>query len=309
MSSQTFKDFEVIFVDNKSTDNSLSLLGEILQDEANRNLNVKTIKMKKNFGYCMGNNVGLKHANGEYVVFLNNDTYVASTWLAELVDVIIGDPSIGACQSRHIQPQTGTVHNDGWYLDRYCWTQRIILHPLDQKMSKVPFYVSGSCMIMRKADLDKLSGFDGELFFGDFDICWRLRLMGYEIAVAFNSLCFHFGSVATDMLHPKVNTFYFHCREMLRVLLKNYSTINVVRRIPVALVLMVGQTAYWTFKCRTPLFSMNLLKALIWNLQKFRDTFSCRLEIQNSRIPSDDKIDSSMLNYSVILTRSNLRNH
>ena len=228
--------------------------------------------------------------------------------MAELVDVIIGDPSIGACQSRHIQPQTGAVHNDGWCLDRYGCVQRIIQHPLDQKMSKVPFFLAGSCMIMRKADLDKLSGFDGELFFGDWDICWRLRLRGYEMAVAFNSLCFHFGSVATEMLYSKVNVFYFHCREVLRVLLKNYSTINVVRRIPAALVIMVGETAYWTFKCRTPLFSISLLKALIWNLQKFRNTFSCRLEIQNSRICSDDKIDSSMLNYSVTLTRSTLRN-
>ena len=64
LSSQTFKDFEVIFVDNKSTDSSLNLLGEILQDEANRNLNVKTIKLQKNFGFCMGNNVGLEHAKG-----------------------------------------------------------------------------------------------------------------------------------------------------------------------------------------------------------------------------------------------------
>jgi GT2 family glycosyltransferase len=73
--------FEVIFVDNNSNDDSISFLTEKYQDSLP---SLKIIKSERNLGFAGGNNYGVQFAEGEYVLFLNNDTAVSENWLQEL---------------------------------------------------------------------------------------------------------------------------------------------------------------------------------------------------------------------------------
>lgn len=303
LANQTFKDFEIIFVDNKSTDNSLQLLQEILSNKFPKNLRVKILKNNKNIGYCKGNNVGLKLANGKYVVFLNNDTYVSKTWLEELVKVMETQPSIGACQSRLIKPQTGNIQADGWFLDVYGWTQGIIFRKNNPAVSRIPFYVSGASMIIRKSALEKAGSFDEELFYGDFDLCWRLRLQGYHVAVALNSVCYHLGSIATKMLFPLFRSVYHHDREILRVILKNYSSRNILKKTPLSVVLTLVEAAYLSLKYKQPVFLSTPLQAVIWNLKMLKNTLMMRYQTQMDRKVFDSEIEKAMIRYPVLLTR------
>jgi hypothetical protein len=303
LSNQTFTDFEVVFVDNNSTDDSLRLMNKILANEPTGRLHVKIIKNAANLGYCKGNNVGLKYGNGKYVVFLNNDTYVSTTWLEELVKVMDADPSIGACQSRLIRVRTGDVQMDGNLLDIYGWPQGLVFCRDDLAVSEATFYVSGASMIVRRHALLRIGGFDTWLFFGDFDLCWRLRLLGYKMAVALRSICYHYGSVATNMLVSPVKSVYNQDREILRVFLKNYSTGNLIKRTPLSVILMIVEAAYLSFKYKNPLCLANFLKALVWNLRKLKYTLFARYQIQNGRNVSDSEIEKKMLRYPVLLTR------
>jgi GT2 family glycosyltransferase len=301
--NQTFKDFEVIFIDNNSTDNSLELLDKNLENFSERSLQVKIVKASHNLGYCKGNNLGLKYAQGEYIVFLNNDTYVTARWLEELLNVARCDPSIGACQSRHMQAQTDYIQTDGWGLDKYGWSQCIILNRNYPTISKKLFYASGSSMIVKRSALDRVNGFDPELFFGDFDLCWRLRMLGYNMADVPGSICYHYGSIATNMVVIPTKAILNHDREVFRVFLKNYGMKNIVKRVPMSAIIMIVEAAFLTFKYRNPLFLISFHKALLWNLTRLSDTLTLRSHIQKNRVVSDDKIVGKMINYSVLLTR------
>lgn len=91
------KDFEVIIVDNASVDGSLDLIKEKSKVST---LNVKVIESKINTGFAGGNNLGVHHAQGEYIALLNNDTRVDSEWLNALIAKISSDPNIGIVNSK-----------------------------------------------------------------------------------------------------------------------------------------------------------------------------------------------------------------
>ena len=78
--NQTEKiNFEIILVDNASTDKSYRGYTQKFPE-------IKLIENKKNLGYCEGNNVGIRSAKGEFIVVLNPDTVVTPTWLYELIN-------------------------------------------------------------------------------------------------------------------------------------------------------------------------------------------------------------------------------
>jgi len=79
LKKSTYTDLEIIVVDNISSDGSQTKCKERFPD-------IKLIQNNENLGYCGGNNVGIKEANGEFVVILNPDTEVDPNWIDELID-------------------------------------------------------------------------------------------------------------------------------------------------------------------------------------------------------------------------------
>jgi len=305
LSIQTFSNFEVIFVDNHSQDNSLEVLEKTLAVKSIQNLRIKIFKNKENLGYCRGNNIGLSSSDGTYVVFLNNDTYVSETWLEELVNVMNADSMIGACQSRLIQPDNGCVKNDGHVLDFFGWSQSIVVESADVMVSDAPVFVSGASFIARKNDLVRIGGFDGELFLGDYDLCWRLRLLGYKMAVALRSICYHYGgsTMVNSTLASQIKTAYHYEKERPRVLLKVYSKGHLIKRAPVLVALMNLETISTSLKFKNPLFILGFAKALGWNLKEIQSTLLARFKVQRSRLINDRDIERKMPHYIILLTR------
>ncbi len=90
-----YPNFEVIFVDNASTDSSL----EIVQKNFGNDQRLRILKSTRNLGFSGGNNFGFTHARGDYIVFLNNDTIADPYWLANLVYAMEKDQTIGLAGS------------------------------------------------------------------------------------------------------------------------------------------------------------------------------------------------------------------
>jgi len=109
--------FEIIFVDNASTDDSLDFLST---NYSFANNNISIIKNKKNLGFAGGNNIGVLASRGEYVVFLNNDTRVNEDWLNTLYHFILSNQDYGMVNSKIL------FYYDFIPLDFYT-TDRIIL--------------------------------------------------------------------------------------------------------------------------------------------------------------------------------------
>ena len=71
---QTYKNFEVIFVDNASTDDSVDFVEKNYPE-------VVILKSDRNLGFAGGNNLGIDNSKGEFILFLNNDTWVKEDFL------------------------------------------------------------------------------------------------------------------------------------------------------------------------------------------------------------------------------------
>lgn len=88
-------DFEVVFVDNNSSDDSVEYLRS-----KNYPLDLKIVESKENLGFAGGNNLGVKHASGEYIVLLNNDTKVDKKWLSSLYAFMQKNPDVAMVNSK-----------------------------------------------------------------------------------------------------------------------------------------------------------------------------------------------------------------
>ena len=106
--------FEVIFVDNGSTDGSPELVQKLFGEDKR----LRIILNKENLGFTGGNNVGIKMSKGEYIVLLNNDTEVPSDWLRQLVLVMEKRRDIGMAQPAILyMDMDHTIQTLGNYID------------------------------------------------------------------------------------------------------------------------------------------------------------------------------------------------
>jgi GT2 family glycosyltransferase len=305
---QSFKDFNIIFIDNASTDDSLTLLKLILSEDCLKELDVKIIENKYNAYFCGGNNQALSFINSEYVALLNNDTYVSNNWLEELVKIMDSDLSIGACQSKIVLTKTNQCHY-GLLLDHFCQSRILSQVPTEnfiqgKKIVSSFFYPSGAAVIFRKSALDLTGHFDEKLFFGDYDICWRMRLYGYQIMTSIGSTCYHLkgqtaGHATRRLFQPISRTSYVY-RERLRVILKNYSLFNLCRYLPLSLSLMSLDAIFKTFYTKKP-FIFAFFSATHWNISIFKNTIYERSIIQKKRVISDKNLKNFMEKTPIVL--------
>ena len=108
--AQDIENMEVIVVDNGSTDGSLEYL--------NAYPGVRNIAMEKNYGFCGAVNAGIKAADSDYVILLNNDTEVDKNFAKELLTAIKSDEKIFSCSSKMVQFHDRTRMDDAG--DYYC---------------------------------------------------------------------------------------------------------------------------------------------------------------------------------------------
>lgn len=191
----TYNNFEIILVDNNSTDNSVEFV-------KNHYPSIMIIKLDKNYGFAYPNNVGVKNARGELLLFLNNDTSVDPQFVTELVDAINSDSKIAICQSMLLKPN-GEVDSSGDFIDHIG-----IAYSSKKKIENVREILSakGASMLVRKEIYNKLGGFDEKFFisFEDVDLGWRSWILGYKVVVIPKSIVFHKGGKTVKTLKSNV---------------------------------------------------------------------------------------------------------
>lgn len=184
-----YDNFEIILVDNLSKDNSHKKCKEVFPF-------VKLIENVENLGYCEGNNVGIRSANGQFIVVLNPDTIVDSLWLDELVKAYVenGDgiyqPKFLAITDHSMLLSTGNMIQIFGF--GYSRSKGDTDKKQYEKLEKID-YASGTCLFTSKEILQQTGLFDPFLFafHDDLELCWRAKLNKIDSFYVPKSIVYH----------------------------------------------------------------------------------------------------------------------
>jgi GT2 family glycosyltransferase/SAM-dependent methyltransferase len=188
--SRTDEPYEVIVVDNGSTDGTVEYL---------RNMEgVRLIANAENRGFPAAVNQGIRVARGDYILLLNNDCIVTTGWLSRLLDAVNCAPEVGLagpCSNRVSgEQQIPAGYDQLSDLDGFAWEwtkshagQRVATDRL------VAF-----CLLIKRSVIDRVGLLDERFGLGNFeddDFCRRALDAGFKLVVAKDAFVHHFGSI------------------------------------------------------------------------------------------------------------------
>jgi GT2 family glycosyltransferase len=190
ISTHTKENYELIFVDNASQDQTLDLLQSIP--------NATVIANPINKGFPAGCNQGFSAAKGDYIILLNNDTIVTKEWLSGLIRWLEIDETIGIAgpRSNYVLPHQA--------VNRVPYKTVKELHQFAASWNEFhkgkgyqADYLSGFCMAFKKSLLQEIGGMDERFtpgYFEDTDFSLRTRIAGKKLWVANDVFIHHHGS-------------------------------------------------------------------------------------------------------------------
>jgi len=226
-----YKNLEIIVVDNISTDKSQKVCKEKYPD-------IKLIQNDENFGYCEGNNIGIREAEGDYIIILNPDTIVESNWIEELISAYnkFGE---GLYQPKHLSLNKKTVYmSAGNMLNIFGFGYAREKGNKDEnqfnKIEEIG-YASGTCLFTSSAVLKKVGLFDPFIFLyhDDLDLGWRASQLGIKSYYVPTSLIYHAESYS---LKWNAEKFYWLERNRKYCILTHYSKQTYSKIFPTLLV-------------------------------------------------------------------------
>lgn len=239
--SSTYTNYEVVVVDNASSDDSVSFL-------QNKYPLVRIISLPENYGFSKGYNEALKQVSADYYVLLNSDVEVEKGWIEPAIALMQSGKNIAACQPKLLQFHNKQVFEysgaaGGWldYLGYPFARGRIFdVSETDtgQYDSAEPiFWASGAAIFVRASVYHELKGLD-EYFFAhqeEIDFCWRMQLAGYTIFSCPQSVVYHVGGGTL----PKGNSrkVFLNFRNNLVMMAKNMPLPEACWKIPLRFVL------------------------------------------------------------------------
>lgn len=245
--------FDVVVVDNASSDGSVNYLAEHYPQ-------VELIFLPDNGGYSGGYNEGLEQLKGrfEYYLLLNSDVKVSADWDLEMVRYLDKNPSIAAAQPKIISMVEEGAFDyagaAGGFLDGigYPYCRGRILHSIELDLGQYDApvsvdWASGACFCVRAAVFHAHQGFD-PIFFAhmeEIDLCWRLRNSGYVISANPAVAIYHLGGGTLQRNNPKKT--YLNFRNSLFMLYKNLAKRTFYKLLLYRMVLDTGAMIHLLF--------------------------------------------------------------
>ena len=231
LEAQTFRDFETVFVDNASRDDSVSFMRE-------RFPWARVVVSEENLGFGGGNNLGYAACKGEYIYFLNNDVEMDPAALAALAEAIQTNPDVGIFSSLLVQHRNrDLVDSAGDTL--YTCGKGFTFANYPVSLFTKPRFITSACggaALFSRRVLDKIGLFDADYFlnYEDLDLSFRAQHAGEKILFVPASKIFHYGGVSQGGRRSYTSLYYAE-RNFGLFVLKNFPAPFLIRFIPAIL--------------------------------------------------------------------------
>lgn len=240
--NQTYRDFEVVVVDNGSMDNSVAYVKEHFPQ-------VKLVCLDTNRGFTGGNWAGYEIAKGSFIALLNNDARAEPGWLGSLVSIMHSNPEVGICASRIIMDGSNMIDSAG---DRFttAFTGTKIGYRQPANLFDMPHAVQGGCaaaILYRRCMLDEIGFLDDDFFFNheDTDLNLRAWLAGWKCSYVPDAIVYH--KVSASIGHLSAKTIYYFSRNNEWVWLKNVPFSIMIILLPQRLIYELFSLLFYGF--------------------------------------------------------------
>lgn len=216
---------DIIVADNGSSDGSVSLLSQKFPE-------VKVIELDRNYGFAEGYNRAIAMTRYRYTILLNSDVSTSEGWVNTLYDYMESHPDTGA-----VQPKIRSAECPGYFeyagasggfLDKngYPYCRGRIFDTVEKDIGQYDdiadiFWASGAALMVRSELYEKAGGLDADFFahMEEIDLCWRIKLLGYDIKAIPQSVVYHLGGGTLPASDPRKT--YLNFRNNLLLLHKN----------------------------------------------------------------------------------------
>ena len=292
-----YDNFEIILVDNNSTDGTVEFITK-------NHPSIILIKLDSNKGFAEPNNIAAKIAKGEYLLFLNNDTVVTHNFISEMVKVMETDKKIAICQSLLLKPD-GSIDSSGDFIDNLG-----VVYNSKTKIDEIREVSSakGASMLVRSDIFKKLNGFDQKFFvtFEDVDLCWRSWILGYRVLIIPASIVYHVGGITIKKLKSEIAFHGF--KNQISMKITNFETKLVFKKLLIFFIKYgLRESKIWIDYSLTGTTSLTptkyekkiaakpritiILKSLFWILTNSRYLIKKHHEINTNRVLQTEKLE------------------
>lgn len=256
VSAQAYTDFEVIVVDNCSTDGTVACIEHFFPQS-------QVIRNHRNQGFTRASNQGIRASQGEFILCVNPDAFLESDFLQELVSLLSHNPRYGSVGGKVLRYKDGKKSNfidsTGLFLGRSLRARDRGNMENDHGQYDAPgpvFALCGAAVLFRRQALERIrvgvEYFDEDFFayYDDLDVGWRLQLAGYDNGYTPAAVAYHVrgGSGLGDKFFRKSPAMQqLTIRNRYWMLVKNLSISNACYFLPFLLATELGIIIYSSF--------------------------------------------------------------
>jgi GT2 family glycosyltransferase len=297
LDAQSHGNFEIVAVDNGSTDASRQLLLDHLGDE-------RVLVADRDLGFGAAVSMALDARAGDdatYLMFLHDDAALEADAMSHLVGALEEDPDLAIVGPKlRDWDDPDLLQSVGWTVDLTGRADSGVDEgELDQgqrDQDRRSLYVSTCGMVVRRDAFERLGRFDRRyhVFRDDLDLCWRAWLTGHDVEVIPAAVGQHVAG-ATNYLRLGQTRFlgprYFAERNTLATLLKNYAAPRLLTVVPLYFLVGIAKVMGFILTRRVS-EAWQTVRAWLWNGLHLVETLRLRRQIQGERRRSDAELRS-----------------
>lgn len=283
--------FEILMGDNASTDDSVEYVQKNFPC-------VKVIRFDRNYGFCKSNNLCARQRKGDYLVFLNNDTFVQSDWLAHLVEGALSEPNVISCASKILFPHLGdgNVINaaGGVIFPTGCGMYEgwMDLDSVKYNVQKVTGFGCGAGVLIDRKFFIDTGGFDEYYFYSgeEMDLGFRVWLSGSKVLYVPSAVMYHYmGRTGFRGKGTTPTIEFLITRNNLYFILKNFEWFTAIKGLVLFVFRVASKILYALFHLNVHI-PIAIAKAHLAILKDLGKIFKVRGRAQRMRKVRDREL-------------------